>query len=343
MITPECEVGVLGSGIVGLVSALCLSQAGYRVTIIARNLPGDKTTEWASPWAGAIILPVDTDDARDIRMQKTSFKRYGALADQGPETGVQRAKASEYWDNKQQLDKPWYATFLEGFRTLTSKELPPGTICGNTFMALAVDPDVILVWLMNLLQSKYQVHSIKQEVRSLAEAQQTTGCRVLVNASGNGAAKLADDKLVIPIRGQTMLVSVAQHPAAKAEASEIKIRRGKEYTYIIPRIADPHTAILGGIEQPGDLTTAVNTSLREDILRRVKEMSQGALDDVDVQDDVLKDIVGFRPGRETGYRLEREGKVVHAYGFAGTGYRYSFGAAEEVVELVGEVMARPRL
>ncbi|KAK4892958.1 hypothetical protein LTR27_008686 [Elasticomyces elasticus] len=343
MVVPKCEVGVLGSGIVGLVSALCLSRAGYRVTIVARNLPGDKTTEWASPWAGAIILPVETDDARDVRMQKTSFNEYGALADQGSETGVQRARATEYWDNKQQLGKPWYASFLEGFRTLETKELPPGTICGNTFMALAVDPDVILSWLMNILQSKYQVHFIQQEVSSLAEAQRITSCRVLVNASGNGSATLANDKLVIPIRGQTMLVSVAQHPAAKAEASEIKIRRGKEYTYIIPRLAEPHTAIVGGIEQPGNLTTAVDTSLREDILRRVKEMSQGALDSVDLRHDVLRDVVGFRPGRETGYRLEREGQVVHAYGFAGTGYRYSFGAAEEVVGLVGEVMARPRL
>ncbi|KAK3656296.1 hypothetical protein LTR56_002997 [Elasticomyces elasticus] len=343
MVTPECEVGVLGSGIVGLVSALCLSRAGYRVTIVARDLPGDKTTEWASPWAGAIILPVEADDARDVRMQKTSFNEYGTLADLGPETGVQRARASEYWDNKQQLGKPWYANFLKGFRTLETQELPPGTICGNTFMALAVDPDVTLEWLMNLLQTKHQVRFVRQEVRSLAEAQQITSCRVLVNASGNGAGILADDKLVIPIRGQTMLVSVAHHAAAKAAGSEIKIRRGKEYTYVIPRLANPHTAIVGGIEQPGDLSTTVDTSLREDILRRVKEMAQGGLDSVDLKNDVVRDVVGFRPGRDTGYRLEREGSVVHAYGFAGTGYRYSFGAAEEVVGLVGEVMARPRL
>ncbi|KAK5692702.1 hypothetical protein LTR17_025358 [Elasticomyces elasticus] len=276
-------------------------------------------------------------------MQKTSFNEYGALADQGPETGVQRARATEYWDNKQQLGKPWYAAFLEGFRTLGSKELPPGTIDGNTFMALAVDPDVTLEWLKDLLQTKHQVQFTHQEVRSLVEAQEITGCRVLVNASGNGAAMLADDKLVTPIRGQTMLVSVAHHATAKAAGSEIKIRRGKEYTYIIPRIADPHTAILGGIEQPGDLSTTVDTSLREDILRRVKEMSEGALDSVDLKDDVLRDVVGFRPGREGGYRLERDGNVVHAYGFAGTGYRYSFGAAEEVVRLVGEVVTRTRL
>lgn len=44
------DVVVAGAGIIGLISALCLSRAGYNVAVIAKNLPGDKTTEWASPW-----------------------------------------------------------------------------------------------------------------------------------------------------------------------------------------------------------------------------------------------------------------------------------------------------
>ena len=48
--TIACDVGVVGAGIIGLASALDLVQAGYRVAVIARNLPGDKTTEWSSPW-----------------------------------------------------------------------------------------------------------------------------------------------------------------------------------------------------------------------------------------------------------------------------------------------------
>lgn len=44
------EVGIIGSGIIGLLSALTLTDAGYRVTIVARDLPGDETQDWASPW-----------------------------------------------------------------------------------------------------------------------------------------------------------------------------------------------------------------------------------------------------------------------------------------------------
>jgi glycine/D-amino acid oxidase-like deaminating enzyme len=45
------EVGIIGSGIIGLTSALALIEAGYSVTIIARDLPGDDSSQqWASPW-----------------------------------------------------------------------------------------------------------------------------------------------------------------------------------------------------------------------------------------------------------------------------------------------------
>lgn len=45
------EVGIIGSGIIGLTSALALVEAGYSVTIIARDLPGDDSSQqWASPW-----------------------------------------------------------------------------------------------------------------------------------------------------------------------------------------------------------------------------------------------------------------------------------------------------
>lgn len=54
---------------------------------------------------------------------------------------------------------------------------------------------------------------------------------------------------------------------------------------------------------------------------------------------VLQDIVGRRPARHGGARLEREevapGKtVVHAYGLGGRGYELSWGVAETVASLV---------
>lgn len=48
--------------------------------------------------------------------------------------------------------------------------------------------------------------------------------------------------------------------------------------------------------------------------------------------------MAFRPGRNGGYRLEVEGDTVHAYGFGGLGYIFSYGAAMKVRELVDWVV-----
>lgn len=257
---------------------------------------------------------------------------------------IQLVKAIEYWDNAVQNEKPWYASFLRNYRALRSDELAPGTLDGNTFEALAVDPDLLLPWLVRHLKTQHGVEFVRKEVAGLSEARRLLCCHVLVNASGHGSSVLAGDDQTIPVRGQTMLVRLDHNAMTKSTAKEIRIRRGAEYTYIIPRLAAPHTAIVGGIEQPGDLTTAVDVNLRQDILRRANEMTNGALDAVDLQRDVIRDVVGFRPGRSSGYRIERVRDVVHAYGFAGMGYRYSFGAAEEVLELVAKVDdTRPKL
>lgn len=46
----ETRVGIIGSGVIGLTSALTLVEAGYRVSIVAKNLPGDFSSDWSSPW-----------------------------------------------------------------------------------------------------------------------------------------------------------------------------------------------------------------------------------------------------------------------------------------------------
>lgn len=60
---------------------------------------------------------------------------------------------------------------------------------------------------------------------------------------------------------------------------------------------------------------------------------------------VLRDIVGIRPERNGGVRVEKEvingQKVVHAYGTGGGGYAFSFGVAREVAKLVNEYVFEP--
>jgi hypothetical protein len=46
------------AGVSGLTTALLLSKnPAYKVTIVAKHMPGDYDIEYTSPWAGANYLP----------------------------------------------------------------------------------------------------------------------------------------------------------------------------------------------------------------------------------------------------------------------------------------------
>ena len=204
---------------------------------------------------------------------------------------------------------------------------------GNTYTSTSINPDFFLPWLQKRLE-RYGVLFIRETVPSLEDAKKRLNCQAVVNASGLGARHLAGDNNVVSVRGQTALIKNTAFRAGMDR--EVHMRRGREYTYAIPRLSSGGI-IIGGIEDEKRTTSEVDDEVRQDIIRRVNVMLKDQLKELDVKREVIKDIVGFRPGRRGGYRVEREGNVVHAYGFAGAGYRYSWGAASEVARLVDEL------
>lgn len=233
-------------------------------------------------------------------------------------------KATEYYDDRDDDSTIWYKTLVPKYRRLPPRELPQGAKLGFTYQTMTVNPAVFLPWLKAELDSR-GVQFIRKEVNSIAEAKRIAGCDVIVHASGLGASDLADDTDVVAARGQTIFV--------ESDFDELVILQGSQYTYIIPRMYTGGV-IVGGASQEGNMARGVDENLRDDILERVRKMSQGRLGPVDLKKSSTRDIVAFRPGRKGGYRIEADGDVVHAYGFGSLGYIYSYGAALKVRELV---------
>lgn len=208
------------------------------------------------------------------------------------------------------------------FKFLPKSELPPHAKIGFSYTGLAVSPTLFLPWLQIELERR-GVKFIQATLKSFEEAKVMTGAEIIVNASGLGAKMLATDPAVMSVRGQTMF--------CPCNFDHCYIFQGSEYTYVIPR---PYSGgvILGGISQKGSTDTKVDSNLKRDILHRVNRITNDAFHWVDVNKDV-EDIVGFRPSREGGLRVEKEGNTVHAYGAGGLGYLYAFGIGQKVKKL----------
>ena len=263
-------------------------------------------------------------------MQAACFRFYWALAHDDPSSGVNVYPMTEYFDTIYDESEIWYKTLMPEYRVIPASELPQRTTFGIKYTALAMNPLMLLPWLKKKLVAK-GVQFIRAEVKSLDEARELTKAKLIVNASGVGAREFAGDDSVRPVRGQTMFV--------KTGFSGLVMKEGTEYTYVIPR-AESGGVIMGGIKSDR-LDSEVDVELKSDILMRVNRITNGEFEGLDTS--TVTDIVGFRPGRKGGLRVEREGDVVHAYGVEGAGYIYSFGVAERVRDLIEDFGPRAKL
>lgn len=117
------------------------------------------------------------------------------------------------------------------------------------------------------------------------------------------------------------------------------------WTFIIPRSFDGGT-IIGGTKEPHDWSAEPSLQTRERLLAAAAEMHPDILN-AGGGFDVIADIVGRRPTRDGGMRIEvqgaregvvGDGPVVHAYGAGGRGFEVSWGVADEVAALVKGVV-----
>ena len=166
------------------------------------------------------------------------------------------------------------------------------------------------------------------------------GFDLVVNCSGNG---FGDDPNIFITRGQTCLVRNT------CDATVTRQNADGSWTFSVPRFFDGGT-IIGGTKEPDNWDAAPSLANRERLLANFAATYPKVLESKGGQFDVLADVVGRRPTRRGGMRLEveevdvvsdKEEKndkkkpvIVHAYGVGGRGYEVSWGVAGAVVALV---------
>jgi D-amino-acid oxidase len=314
----EIKALVVGGGVSGLTSAVVLLEAGWDVTVVAR--------EWApaivSGVAGAIWYPyhVSHPDAAELAAQ--SAARFGELAAR-PETGVSHREA---WHlHRVEGKAPAWAEGLPSYRRLRADELPAGYACGYSFEIPLIETPVYMPWLLGEVQ-RLGGRLETASVGSLDEVSESWP--VVVNCSGLGARELAGDETMVPIRGQIVRVEPVSAGRLLFDEDDPVMP-----SYLIPR---RDCTLVGGTTQYGDW----NLVACEETTRLILERAAG-LEPAVGEARVLDVLVGLRPGRST-VRLEAEQHrvrvIIHNYGHGGGGFTLSWGCAARVREMVEEAL-----
>ncbi len=203
--TGQRTAAVLGCGAVGLATARLLQRHGWFVTIYARDLPPDTTSNLAgglwSPWSVFDEERLTPEfEARYLRASRIAYQAFQQLS--GPRYGVR------WLENYRLHDLPLPQTrvgaelrdLFPDTRELTPKEHPFPAAHVQRSMGMLVEPFTYL----NAVLDDFLLAGGRVVVREFVAAEEITALAepVVVNCTGLGAKALFADDELIPIKGQ---------------------------------------------------------------------------------------------------------------------------------------------
>nr|XP_035931238.1 D-aspartate oxidase isoform X1 [Halichoerus grypus] len=343
------RIAVVGAGVVGLSTAMCVSKLvpGCSITVISDKFTPDTTSDVAAgmliphvyaayysfliskPAAqSAVLEDSDTPIPKQKQWFRETFDHLFAIASsaEAEDAGVHLVSGWQIFRSVPMEEVPFWADVVLGFRKMTEAELKkfPQHVFGHAFTTLKCESPTYLPWLEKRLKGS-GVLILTRRIGDLWELHPSFD--IVVNCSGLGSRQLAGDSKIFPVRGQVLRV---QAPWVKHF-----IRDGSGLTYIYPGISN---VILGGTRQKGDWNLSPDAEISRDIFSRccaLEPSLHGACD--------IREKVGLRPFRP-GLRLQTEllaqdGRrlpVVHHYGHGSGGISVHWGTALEAASLVGE-------
>nr|CAH8842276.1 unnamed protein product [Trichobilharzia regenti] len=360
------RIGVVGSGIVGLSTALAIKQDYPNSEIIIQAYKkGEEVTSYGA--AGIFrpdpkLLPaIDSDTKERLKIEcsfnrwcNTSREHYWKLA-----ASSKSAESGVYFH-------PTYQLFIDYHKN----EIPfVGKLCGKTvyldeeeihslgfsdsiksgyfYVTCIVEPRYHMTYLLNelenLVKTNYSVYSSKtDQFNSLNELytwSKTEKLDIIVNCTGLGSGLLFNDSKIQPVKGQLVRVY--------APWMKFGFYFGHDDTYCY---SGKESVILGGfreslppvVKRPVTREdTIVSRESTDRILQKVDNVWHGGLG----KSPIVEEWVGLRPFRPS-IRLEIDWcrpedihqplPVIHNYGHGSMGVALSWGTAMDAVKLVEE-------
>jgi D-amino-acid oxidase len=257
--TTHRKAAVIGCGAVGLATARLLQDAGFDVTIYARELPPDTTSNIAgAQWAPFTVADnaarTPEFDAQLVRASRFAFRYFQNLV--GAKYGVwwrenyiitDRPSTSQPWERELIADLLPVTTLADGSHQFGARHV-------RRFLTMQIEPAPYL----GAVISDFRLAGGKIVVRDFADRQAIAALAepLVMNCTGLGAGKLFDDADVLPIKGQLTVL------APQPEVDYITL--GPSGLYMMPR---QDGIVLGGTSERGEWSLEPNPVEVDRILR----------------------------------------------------------------------------
>jgi len=259
--TRQCAV--IGCGVVGLSTARLLQQRGYTVSIYAKAMPPDTT----SNIAGGLWDPVTVYDHTRVTPEfnrqfgeagRFAFRRYQSMV--GETYGVRWLPyyllSRDSALNPAPPDSPYsqIEPLYPDAKQLSPDEHPFDVPYAYRRYSMLIEPAIYL----NALMRDFYLAGGRIWVREFREARQLISVRetLIFNCTGLGARALFHDKELVPVRGQLSFLL----PQPEVDY----MTGGPNDIYMFPR---RDGILLGGTHQRGEFSIEPDPADTERILR----------------------------------------------------------------------------